>query len=117
MVKWTATVITGMTYSGDTEDGSWRTFSNDVKDQIISLRIDNAMAGATIDDNKDGYLIANKVIAAIQGGMQAKLVGIGYWDKPADVVRIKWYLASSMELQFTEARPTELCGLFLIKNS
>lgn len=122
MVKWTAVTADLSVHSGNTDDRSWYELSEvlgfmaNTKSRIVSLRIDGPTGSATIDSDKDGYIIGNKVIASLQGGQQITLVGIGYWDKPADVGRIKWYNADTMELQFTEARPTEQCGFFLIQN-
>ena len=122
MVKWTATTKDGSVFAGPTDDGSWLEFSNafalvlNTAGPIVSLRLDGDKGGATIDNLKDGYIIGNKVIAALQGGAQIHLVGIGYWEKQSDTGRVKWYRADTMELQFTEARSTEDCGLFLIRN-
>ncbi len=124
MVKWTVETQafpgSGIFYSGYSNDGSWRELKDTVATyggKIVGITLDNEGKGsATIDSNKDGYFLGNKVVAAINGGQQVELVGIGYWDKNQDTARIKWYNVETMELVFTEARSTKECGFFLIKN-
>jgi hypothetical protein len=120
MVKWTALTVSD-TFEGYTDDGSWRELGKRLGDEwhhtIVSLSLSGANAGATIDSNADGYYIGNKVIAIFPFTQQIDLCGIGYWKKHENVVRIKWYRKDTMELVFTEAKPTNECEGFLIKNA
>jgi hypothetical protein len=108
----------GYMYTGLVDDRSWASVKDkfNQEEYIVSLRLDGDQGSATIDDNKDGYFLGNKMIASMQGGFQVNLVGIGYWTKNEETARIKWYNSDTMQLMFTEARPTEECGFFLIRN-
>lgn len=119
-VIWKAFLSNGDTVEGKTDDGSW----NNVRYKLLndgtkikSLEIHNNIGSGRIDDNCDGYLIGNKAVAIMPSDTNIVLVGIGYWKQNESVARIKWYRADSMELVFTEARPINECGFFLIKNN
>lgn len=121
MVKWIAKLSNNEEESGAVTDGSWKLIkqtihqSNDL--QITELSIANDIGSGTIDKNCDGYFIGNKSIALLGSSGKIELVGIGYWKKNEDVVRVKWYHKDSMRLFMTEAKPLKDCDLFLIKNT
>lgn len=119
MVRWTAKLSNGEDRMGYTDNGSWKTLKpyldkNNLK--ILELEISNKSGVGRIDKNCDGYFIGNKIIAVLNQPGQETFVGIGYWRKNEDVVRIKWYDAETMELKNTEARKLEETGISLVKN-
>jgi hypothetical protein len=118
MVKWVAKTSDGIQFNGSTHDGSWLSLKTAIgpSRRVTSVRLENDFGVARIDDYRDGYVVSNKVLASLQGGQQIELVGIGYWSSVEDVARIKWYLAKTMELQYSEARPTDSIDYFLIRN-
>lgn len=118
MLSFEGKLESGDTFNGSCDDGSWKKIAQLVAegDKVVGLSIFNDHGGATIDENCDGYLICRKHVADIMSGNQQGLVGIGYWKDPDPMARIKWYDEDSMELQYTEARPIDQCGFFLIRN-
>ncbi len=105
-VYWHATLSDGQKISGTTEDGSWTILkANLANRKITSLYIDSQIGTGKIDDNRDGYFISNRVVTAVGGSSSIYLVGIGYWRKDDEFVRIKWYRRDNMQLATTEARP------------
>jgi hypothetical protein len=118
MVKYHCKLSDGSSITGRT-DGDWlktKEYLLESKKQIVALSISNAHGGGNIDPNCDGYFIGNKSIATMPSGISVDLVGIGYWRKHDNTVRIKWYNAQTMELMHTEARTPEEAGLSLIRN-
>lgn len=118
-ISWNCKTSDGSILGGFTDDGSWRELKNAIltkKTKVISLNIRNKHGGATIDDNADGYFIANKMLAKM-GGSVNEYIGIGYWRSHEDVVRIKWYDSNTMELWANETRHLNECSQdCLIKN-
>jgi hypothetical protein len=119
MVKWEATLANGQVLSGISDDGSWRSVGSRVasaKSKLVGLVVSTKDGTGTIDANSDGYFLGNKIIASLPAFMEIKLIGIGYWKKYDDMVRIKWYDIDNMSLFETEARPIKDCGSALVKN-
>lgn len=115
MATWFAVLSDGNAFEGGTEDGSWRKLKITIGDRKIQrLHIFNDQGEGHIDDNKDGYFIGNKVITGLGQPVTINLVGIGYYQKHDDTVRIKWYDKNTMELKQTEARSPQKCGFSLI---
>ena len=123
MVNWEAQTSKGYIFTGLVDDSSWIDFKNtlyarrDEVGKVKSLKIFGTLGAATIDNDKDGYFLGNKILTALQGGATLELVGIGYWSKSDNVVRVKWYKTSTMELAVTEGRPLETSEFFLIRNN
>jgi hypothetical protein len=119
MVNWIATLSNDELLSGSNEDGSWKNVANYLKDNNLKIkyfRIENQQGTGVIDSNCDGYFLGNKVISTFPFGNSIDLIGIGYWRRNDNCVRILWYSAQSMQLISTEPRELEDCGFFLVKN-
>jgi len=118
-ISWNCTTLNNEILGGFTDDGSWIDLKNRIKnnnDKIVEINIRNINGGATIDRNADGYFIANKLIAKL-GGPTQEYIGLGYWKKHQNVVRIKWYDKTTMSLCFNEVRDLQECSEnCLIKN-
>lgn len=120
-VEWIAKAADGTEYRGRVDDGYWRDLKQEIYNganvKITSLSLHKeGVADARIDDNKDGYFLANKIIGAMGSDRQIHLVGLGYYSKAEPVVRVKWYNTVDMSLAMVEARPLEEAEAFLIKN-
>jgi hypothetical protein len=119
LVNWNATLSNGLKICGATDDGTWITLRERLKNESIRITefsIGNQHGVGKIDSNADGYFLGNKTIAILPSTLNINLVAIGYWKNYDDKVRIKWYDVNTMNLVFTEARPLNECGEFLIKN-
>jgi hypothetical protein len=117
MVRWEATLDDGTKESGETCGGSWQNLSANLnKRKIVALNIGNEYGVSDIDNNADGYFIGNKLFAIMPDNFQMDFVGIGYWRKNDNAVRIKWHNPITMELLTTEAKNISECNLTLIKN-
>ncbi len=117
-VKWNVLFADGSTMSGRTDDGSWRnvrSYVNGSKSPIVALSLNNSVGSASIDPNANGYFLGNKLISMLGQG-HIEMVGIGYWKETEGIARILWCDPVTLQPSTTEARPTDECGFFLIKN-
>jgi hypothetical protein len=119
MVTWHAILSNGQEKSGTNEDGSWLRLKADIDrydDKIISVKL-TGNGEISTDKNRDGYFLGNKVIRQIAANSkELHLVGLGYYSRSEDAVRIIWCKADTMETLETEVRSREKAGSFLIEN-
>ena len=118
MITWNAKLSNGHAMSGLVDDGSWKTVQAKLDTEhirIVSLKLLGAGTGA-IDDNCDGYFIGQKIMAQAFTGEFRDMVGVGYWKKHSNMVRIKWYNKNDFNLITSEAKPVSECGFLFVKN-
>lgn len=118
VITWEATLSDGRSISGPVENGSWKLVQAKLDAEnvrLVSLKLLGAGIGS-IDSNCDGYFIGQRIMAQAFSGSIREMVGIGYWKKNSNVVRIKWYNRSNLDLMTVEAKPVSECGRMLVKN-
>lgn len=117
---WSVLLSDGTSLSGTTEDGSWKQLENKLNSSglfVKSIKVYNDYGAISTDDNADGYFLGLKVVAhMIPLAQQEDYIGLGYWKKSDNKVRILWYDKRTLECKYNEARDAKDCGFFLVKN-